>query len=167
MKKVVSTLIVLGMFQVVFSQGDFDKSLEFGFPVVSNLTYLSEVSLAETPNVVRKLQLKAATFPIRNVDGYERDESDSFVVVHKASNGGIIVNYDTHGEILRTWERFQNVSLPKPIRELLAKKYKGWKIRENRYRGSFAHGKAAKALYRIKLVKGKKTKKIELNALEI
>ena len=167
MKKLVLTLVVSGMFQMVFPQGDYDKTSEAKLPVVSNLTYLSKAYLTESPNVVRALQLKAANFTLSEANGYQKSESRAFVVVHKASNGDIRVSYDKNGEIMATWERFENVALPKHVRELIAKKYGSWKIVENKYRGSFNNGNMQTSMYKVKLVNGNRSKSIKINALDI
>ena len=167
MKKLVLTLVVSGMFQIVFPQGDYDKTSEVKLPVVSNLTYLSKVYLTESPNVVRALQLKAASFTLSEAKGYRKSETGEFVVVHKASNGDITVSYDKNGEIMTTWERFENVSLPKPIRELIAKKHGDWKIVENKYSGSFSNGDMQTSLYKVKLVNRNRSKNLKINALDI
>ncbi len=167
MKKLVCTLVVLGMIQMVFSQGDYHKTSEAKLPVVSNLSYLSKVYLTESPNVVRELQLKAAHFVLSEAAGYKKSESRAFVVVHKATNGEITASYDKNGEIIAAWERFENVSLPKHVRELIAKKHGSWKIVRNKYRGSFNNGNMQTSRYTVKLVNGNRSKSIKINALDI
>ena len=168
MKKFVLTLVVVfGTFQIVSSQADYNEPLGVGFPAVSNLTYLSKVYLKDASGVIKELRLKAANFDVFNAEGYEPNASNPFVVVHKATNGHITVSYDKNGEIITTWERFENVPLSKKVRELVGKKYSGWKIVKNTYRSSYSNGKIETSIYKLKLSNGYRTIGIKVNALEI
>jgi len=78
--------------------------------------------------------------------------------------GKILAVYDGEGEILRTSERFKDVSLPLPIANAVVDKYPGWRISGDIYLVTYGKTRGAKKMYKLFLEKGDEKKRVKTDA---
>lgn len=127
-----------------------------------NYKYLSSIDSKETPTHVKLLERKVASYKLNKEDIFE-DEYPFYTVSFYIPEGKIVAVYDEDGKILRTIERFKNLSLPKAVLDALENKYKGWKIVDDVYLIDYNHQKGVNRTYKIKLEKRKKSVKVKLD----
>ncbi|HMB64223.1 MAG TPA: hypothetical protein VKN36_14180 [Eudoraea sp.] len=169
MKKVVLGMFVLGLTSLAFSQetGESFSTVELKDVTVSaaNLHYLNSVRDQYTPEVVKELQEKAASYDVTSNAGFDKKTKDSFEVVFKASNGDIITYYNRSGKILSARENFNNVVLPMKVRKKAFQDNDGWVMSGNRYFSLYHNDDIINKVYRIKLRNGNLQKNLVIDML--
>ena len=103
---------------------------------------------------------KVATFDLKNADFYEDEEQD-YNVYFNIPEGKILAVYDGEGEILRTSERFKDISLPLPVANAIVDKYPGWRISGDIYLVTYRRNKGATKTYKLFLEKGEEQKRVK------
>ena len=79
-------------------------------------------------------------------------------------SGVIIPTYDEKGKIINSTERYNNITLPAPIRSVIFEKYPNWTIHKDQCLVSYVPGKDLKRTFKVQVRKDdqKKNIKIEL-----
>ena len=95
-----------------------------------NYKYLNAVENEDTDLSVQMLQEQVAMYDLKNSDLYG-DEYDTYTVSFYIPDGKILAAYDKNGEIIRTIERFQNVKLPKDVRNAVYKRFPNWSLEKD------------------------------------
>ena len=159
MKKLIIGLIILGLTTVSFAQ---EKEIELAEVEVLgvNYKYLNAVGDSEVARPVRMLEQKVATFDLKSLDNYE-DEEHEYYVYFKIPQGKILAVYGTDGEIIRTSERFKDVSLPLDVSNAIVRKYPGWKISSDIYLVTYRKNGALKKTYKLFLEKDGNHKRVK------
>ena len=131
MKKIFIGLIIIGLTTVGFAQ---EKAIELEEIEILgvNYKYLNAVGDSEVAKPVRLLEQKVASFDLKTLDGYEDEEQD-YYVYFKIPQGKILAVYDGEGEIIRTSERFVDISLPLTVSNAIVDRYPGWRISSDIY----------------------------------
>ena len=84
---------------------------------------------------VKLLSQKAASYDLENSILLKADyEKLEFYVQFKIPEGEILVVYDNEGEIIRTSEKFIDISLPLSVSNAIVDKYPGWIISSDIYK---------------------------------
>jgi len=159
MKKLFLVLIVFGLTIQTFAQIKTEKLTEVEILGV-NYKYLNAIGNSEAAIPVKVLEKKVATFDLKNADFYE-DETQDYDVYFKIPKGSILAVYDGEGEILRTSERFKDISLPLPVSNAIVGKYPGWRISGDIYLVTYRKNKGAKKMYKLFLEKDGKRKRVK------
>ena len=159
MKKLFLVLIILGLTIQTFAQIKTEKLTEVEVLGV-NYKYLNAIGDSEVAIPVKVLEKKVATFDLKNADFYE-DETQDYDVYFKIPKGSILAVYDGEGEILRTSERFKDISLPLPVSNAIVGKYPGWRISGDIYLVTYGKSKGAKKMYKLFLEKDGKRKRVK------
>lgn len=159
MKKLFIGLIIIGLTTVGFSQEKTVKLEEVEVLGV-NYKYLDAVGDSEVAKPVRMLEQKVATFDLKTLDGYE-DEEHEYFVYFKIPQGKILAVYDTDGEIIRTSEKFKDVSLPLAVSNAIVKKFPGWRISSDIYLVTYKRDGALKKTYKLFIEKGGDHKRVK------
>ncbi|APG59048.1 hypothetical protein [Christiangramia salexigens] len=137
----------------ITQQGD-----SYSFTV--NEAYTGE--FAENPIAFLK-----ANFDIQNFITETEDENfDSYEVNIRSSNGHLKADYDKHGELVSTFQKFKNIVLPPEVRNELYMTYKGWNMTENKYLAASDGDILNMEVYKIRLEKGNQKQNIKLDALQ-
>ncbi|PRX53610.1 hypothetical protein [Flagellimonas meridianipacifica] len=166
MKSLVLSFAIFTVFQIGYSQGDsFKKSFED--VTLTNSSYLYEVKDQNTPKIVQGLQLKAANYDVRELADGQSYDSEGIKVIHRATNGYISTVYNKMGQVVTSWERFRDVAPPKSIQKLVAKNFKGWEIVGNKYISMYDKEKVKTKVYKLKLSKEGRTKRVTIDLLEL
>lgn len=89
----------------------------------------------------------------------------SIHVEFKSRKGFLKANFNRDGDLIKTSSRFENIILPEDLRHELYRNHKGWEMTKNVHVTISKNGTVKKDYFRIKLEKGKETKKINLEGL--
>ena len=165
MKKMMFGLLFLGLASLVHSQEPDKKTREVvleGVTVTSpNFAYLATVQDNGTPETVKGLERKAASFNLKESPIYNKIDK-AFEVFFSNSKGHIVATYDEEGNILSSFEKFGDVVLPLSIRNTVYEAYPDWTVKKNTYVVTYYHNKGAKKTYHFQIMKGEKTKNLKL-----
>ena len=159
MKNLIIVLIITGLTTIGFAQ---EKAVELEEVEVLgvNYKYLNDVGDSEVAKPVKILEKKVANFDLKNADFYE-DETQDYDVYFNIPKGSILAVYDGEGEILRTSEKFKDISLPLPVANAVLDKYPGWRISGDIYLVTYGRNKGAKKMYKLFLEKDGNRKRIK------
>lgn len=128
----------------------------------ANYKYLQASGDTGTAQSVRMLQRRAATYNIKKSDFYE-DDYEGYFISFYIPEGKLLAVYDQEGKIIRTAERYKNVSLPKVVSAAVSKRFPGWKISQDLYLVTYATEYGGKKEYKILLENGDKRLRIKTN----
>jgi hypothetical protein len=169
MKKAVIGLLFLGLASLAFSQEPEGKAQEVeleGVTVTSpNFNYLNSVQDKNTPEIVKVLERKAASFDLKESPIYNRID-EAYEVFFSNSKGKIVATYDNDGQILSSFEKFGDVVLPVPVRNTIFADYPDWKVNSNAYAVSYYRHKGVKKTYHFQISKNDKKKNLKLTLKE-
>lgn len=105
-------------------------------------------------------------FDIHNfIAEVENENYDSYQVSLVSGKGRLVADFDKHGNLGATSERFKNILLPADLREKIYKDHKGWKMVKNVRITHGKNGVVNKEIYRIRLESGKSRKLIKVDGL--
>ncbi|RXP63583.1 nicotinate-nucleotide adenylyltransferase [Lutibacter sp. HS1-25] len=164
MKKLIFGLIILGLTIHTYAQEI--KTIELSEVVISatNYKYLNKTGLENASIPVALLEQKVASYDIASSEFYD-DEYDSYIISFYIPEGSILATYDKEGTILRTAERFKDVTLPIEVRNSIAKQYPNWSFEKDLYLVNYydKSGNITKK-YKITLINGDKRIKVKCDA---
>jgi len=152
-------LILFGLTIQSYAQTEIEKLSEIEILGV-NYKYLNDVGDSEVATPVKILEKKVANFDLKNASFYE-DETLEYSVYFLIPKGKILAVYDGEGEILRTSERFKDVSLPLEVANAVVDKYPGWRISGDIYLVTYRRNKGASKMYKLLLEKGNEKKRVK------
>ncbi len=137
MKKLIIGFVFLGLTTIGFAQetsNKFEVALEQELSSF-NLNYLNAIGHQDAAEPVKLLSQKAASYDLENSILLKADyEKLEFYVQFKIPEGEILVVYDNEGEIIRTSEKFIDISLPLSVSNAIVDKYPGWIISSDIYK---------------------------------
>ena len=170
MKNLIIGLIITGFTTIGFAQdsvNEFEIALEEVEVLGVNYKYLNAIGYRDAAEPVKLLAQKAASFDLKNSDIYDNeDKEQDYSVSFKIPEGKILAIYDNEGEIIRTSEKFKDISLPLSVCNAIVERYPGWKIRSDIYRVSYVKDGALNRTYKLFIEKtniGKKVINIDEN----
>lgn len=163
MKKIILGLLIFGFAIQSFAQVKI-KTEKLSEVVISatNYKYLNKVGLTNASIPVELLEAKVASFNLQDSEYYS-DEYDYYEISFYIPDGHILAAYDKDGNIIRTIERFKNVTLPREVIESVAKKYPNWSFAKDVYLVNYHHSGTITKKYKITLKNGDKRIKIKVN----
>jgi hypothetical protein len=162
MKKIIIALMVFGLTIPLFAQVINDGMLDEVVVRATNYKYLNETGTREASVSVNLLQKEVANYDLKETDLYQ-DEYDLYTVSFYIPDGKVVAAYDKDGHILRTIEKYKNVTLPNDVRTAVVKRFPGWGINEDVYRISYNQDDGAKKMYKLTLVNGDKKMRVKLD----
>lgn len=137
MKNLIIVLVILGLTTTGFAQEASKKfEVELKEELSSfNLNYLNAIGHHDAAEPVKLLSRKAASYDLENSICLKADyEKLEFYVQFKIPQGEILVVYNNEGEIIRTSEKFIDISLPLSVSNAIVDNYPGWKISSDIYK---------------------------------
>ncbi|MFD0836002.1 hypothetical protein ACFQ0I_09520 [Mariniflexile aquimaris] len=161
MKKLVIGLMFLGITNLVVAQsnqyvhGEYlaGEYLAEVTILSSNSTYMNNVLDVNTPAQIRNLEAEAARYDVTEHPKFNEEDFDSFEVIFEQPNARIIATYNDEGEIIKSYERFKDVILPKNLVKQIMMEYPGWEFRSDTYLVKYYLGKDVKKYYKLQLIK--------------
>ncbi|WP_274476195.1 hypothetical protein [Mangrovimonas aestuarii] len=173
MKTLLIGIFLIGSYSLVHAQDDPVGTVALEDVVISsdniavnsvNLDYIHKAVDDDTPTRVRDLEGHAARFDITEADEYD-SKFDAYEVIFKEDNGGegrVVATYDSEGKILKSYERFTNLMLPRAILSKVTREYPGWVIYKDTYLVSYYHGEDIDKVYKIQIKKGDERKNLKI-----
>ena len=147
------SLIIIGLTTVGFAQdiaNEFEVALEEVEVVGVNSEYLNAIGHRDAAEPVKLLAQKAASFDLMYSSCLKADyEKQEYYVQYKIPEGEILAIYDNEGEIIRTSEKFKDISLPLAVSNAVVDKYPGWKISSDIYRVTYVKKGALNKTYKL------------------
>lgn len=127
-----------------------------------NYKYLKAADTKNAPTPVNLLERKTAAYDVRNSE-YYNDDYDTYSITFYLPEGYVLGVYDQDGKLLRTAERFKDISLPATVRTAVAKRYPNWGISRDLYVVNYKDESGAKMIYKMVLENGRKRLKVKTN----
>ncbi len=91
-----------------------------------------------------------------------RDDFDEFLVTFNSSKGFLEATYTNEGELVGTFQKFENTFLPPAVRNQLYLENKGWTAVSNKYVASGRGDRIDREMYKIKLENGNKKRTVKI-----
>jgi hypothetical protein len=125
-----------------------------------NYKYIRSVLDTTGAQAVKTLQKMAATYDIKNSEYYD-DEYESYSVSMYIPQGQILAVYDANGKLLRTAEKFKNVSLPPAVRNAVYTSFPDWVIARDVYLVNYTEEGMNNKMYKLLLQNGDQRKRVK------
>ena len=105
---------------------------------------------------VRQLQDYFIAYDLgKDFDGY-----DNYLVIMRNAKGTLTATYNDKGKLVRVVEKYENVRLPSDVIYSVLKAFPDWGIVDDKYMYTQADGDVLKKHYKVKIKKGKETKRL-------
>ena len=105
---------------------------------------------------VRQLQDYFIAYDLgKDYEGY-----DNYLVIMNNSKGTLTATYNDKGKLVRVVEKYENVRLPSNVIYSVLKAFPDWGIVDDKYMYTQSDGDVIKKHYKIKIKKGKETKRL-------
>lgn len=127
-----------------------------------NYKYLRAANTKNAPTPVNLLERKAAAFDVTKSEYYD-DDYDTYSITFFLPEGYVLGVYDQDGKLLRTAEKFKNITLPAAVRDAVATRYPKWGISRDLYLVTYKDEGGARMVYKLVLENGKKRLKVKTN----
>lgn len=163
MKKALLILLCAGLSAPAMAQIVTTEQLSEVTVYATNYKYLNNVETGEVASVpVQMLERKVAAFNLKDSDFYS-DDYDLYQIQFYIPEGKILAAYDKDGNILRTVERFKDITLPMSVRDAVADRFPGWTITKDVYVVNYHEKKGANKTYKLKLENGDETLRVKID----
>lgn len=154
MKKVLLSLLAIGLTTQSFAQIVKTEQLSEVEVVATNYKYLNNVNTGEVASIpVEMLQRKVASSNLKDSEYYQ-DDYDLYHITFYIPDGKILAAYDTDGKIIRTVEKFKNINIPKSVKNAVLDRYPKWTITKDVYMVNYNDSKGAEKMYKLKFENG-------------
>ena len=167
MKNLFIGLMAIGLTSLCFSQSSMNgiEEVQLEGVVVSapNYSYLMNVLEVNTSPRVKQLELEAAKYDIRDAKNYH-PSFETIQVVFTQTNGKIIAVYDNDGQIVKSYEKFKNVILPREVLSNIFMDHEGWQLNKDTYQVTYNRGEDVKKIYKVQLSKGDLKKNLTIDS---
>ncbi|MDO6761487.1 hypothetical protein Q4566_14845 [Tamlana sp. 2_MG-2023] len=172
MKKLLIGIFTLGFTTLMFAQVSYESDdlllLKYKTATAVHSQYLSTVLEMQTAKRIRSLESTVANYDITKQALFNKKSINGYQVVfeeHDQYEGSIIANYNSAGELTKSFERYKDVSLPYSVRYSVTKAHPGCSFVSTVYYVSYVPHKPIEKTYKIKIkVDGsKKTLKVDEN----
>lgn len=165
MKKALLILLCLGLSAPAMAQIVKTEQLSEVTVYATNYKYLNNVDSGEVASIpVSMLEKKVAAFNLKDSDFYS-DDYDYYQIQFYIPEGKILAAYDKDGNILRTVERFDDITLPVSVRDAVADRFPGWTITKDVYLVNYHQKKGANKTYKLKLENGDETLRVKIDQM--
>jgi hypothetical protein len=149
-------MLLLSMITIGVTSQSFSQTLLPPILVTPvNYKYLTSVYSKTSAQPAKLLELRTAAFNVKNSEYYE-DDYDNYVISFYIPEGSILAAYDRDGNLLRTIEKFKNISIPAAVREAVAKRFPNWVITKDVYLVNYEDSKGSRKVYKLLLENGNK-----------
>jgi hypothetical protein len=162
MKKIILGLLALGLTIPIFAQDV--KVIELSEVVIRpmNFKYLNATDSKDAAIPVKTLERAVASYDITEAEFYQED-FDYYSVSFFIPDGKIVAEYDNEGKIIRTIEKFKNISVPDDVKTAVLKRFPNWTITKDVYRVTYTEDNGANKVYKLTLKNGDKRMRVKVD----
>ncbi len=162
MKKVILGLLALGLTIPVFTQDV--KVVELSEVVIRpmNFKYLNATNSKTAAIPVKTLERAVASYDVTEADFYQ-DDFEFYTVSFFIPDGKIVAEYDSDGKIIRTIEKFKNITLPNDVKTAVLKRFPNWTVTKDVYRVTYTEDNGATKVYKLMLKNGDKKMRVKVD----
>lgn len=149
-------LLVLGLTNLTVAQNHsfaLNEMLPEVTIVPANFTYISNVIDDNSPRIVKKMEKTAASYDVSEHPNFDEADIYALQVTFQEPHARIIASYDETGKIIKSFEKFKNIVLPKDLVNQIMMQYPGWEFKSDTYLVKYSSGEEAKKYYTIRLLK--------------
>lgn len=105
-----------------------------------------------------------ANFDIQNFIATHEDRGfDTYHITVSSAQGFLKADYNSKGELLRTFQKFKDIVLPHDVRQELYSSHQGWNMTSNKYVASGRGELLEREVYKVKLENGKQKQNVKLD----
>ena len=165
MKKLMLWLLVFGLTTQFYAQVVNDGQLPEIEVKAINYKYLNDVNSGDVDLNVKSLELEAANFDPREKKDLYEDEFGYYKVSFYIPDGMIVAAYDNNGKIIKTIEKFKDVTPPRTVINSVAKRFPGWAITDDVYKVTYHHKKGSNKMYKLILENNDKKMRIKTDEM--
>lgn len=152
-------VLIMGLVTNVSAQDSLPMVTVIGY----NYKYLKSVHDTSAAQPVNFLQHRAASFDVKN-SGYYEDDYDEYSINFFIPSGQILATYDKDGKIIRTAEKFKDLSLPSAVRNAVSTRFPKWTVSKDVYLVSYnPNATNPSKLYKLLLENGNKRLRVKAN----
>lgn len=162
MKKIILGLLALGLTIPAFAQDV--KVVELSEVVIRpmNFKYLNATNSKDAAIPVKMLERAVASYDVTEAEFYQ-DDFEFYSVSFFIPDGKIVAEYDSEGKIIRTIEKFKNISVPDDVKTALLKRFPNWTITKDVYRVTYTEDNGANKVYKLTLKNGDKRMRVKVD----
>jgi len=153
-------LLLIGLTSQFYAQVVNDGQLPEVEVRAVNYKYLNEVNNSDADVPVKLLELEVAKFDPRGKELYE-DEYNYYKVSFYIPEGHIVAAYDENGKIIKTIEKFKDVTPPRAVINSVAERFPGWVISKDVYKVSYHNENGTVKTYKLILENGTKKMRVK------
>jgi hypothetical protein len=128
--------------------------------LATNYKYLKSANTKSVADPANLLERKAAAYDIKKSEYYD-DDYDTYSIRFYLPDGYVLAVYDKDGKLLRTAERYKDISLPVAVRNTIADRYPKWTITRDVYQLKYEDAQGARMVYKLVLQNGSKQIKVK------
>ncbi len=167
MKKLLIGMFFLGLTNLVYPQNSFDGTEVVKLENITlspiNTDYWYQVKEGTTCERVLNLESMAARFDLKRSKFYQ-GAGPEYRITFRQSEGKIQATYDDQGNMLHSYERFNDIAFPVTVRNRVYLMYPGWKMASNTYVVSYYRNKEVEKSYKVRLEKGNLRKEVKIGS---
>ena len=159
---------LLAFLLILFVGFNIDSFAQETLPSVTvasvNYKYLRSVYDNSSAQPVKLLEHRAASYDVKESEYYD-DEYEGYSISFYLPNGRVLAAYDKDGKLLRTAERYKNVSIPPAVRSALSTKYPNWGLTKDIYLVNYYNDNSPRKLYKLVLENGNRRIRVKSNEM--
>jgi len=159
---------LLAFLLILFVGFNIDSFAQETLPSVTvasvNYKYLRSVYDNSAAQPVKLLEHRAASYDVKESEYYD-DEYEGYSISFYLPNGRVLAAYDKDGKLLRTAERYKNVSIPPAVRSALSNKYPNWALTKDIYLVNYYNDNSPRKLYKLVLENGNRRIRVKSNEM--
>jgi len=159
---------LLAFLLILFVGFNIDSFAQETLPSVTvasvNYKYLRSVYDNSAAQPVKLLEHRAASYDVKESEYYD-DEYEGYSISFYLPNGRVLAAYDKDGKLLRTAERYKNVSIPPAVRSALSNKYPNWALTKDIYLVNYYGDNSPRKLYKLVLENGNRRIRVKSNEM--
>ncbi|WP_053970472.1 hypothetical protein [Mangrovimonas sp. ST2L15] len=131
-----------------------------------NTNYFEQVFDQNTSYDVKQLQREVALYDIKESEEFD-SKMDSMDVLFKEKGGDhsrVLATFDNEGNIIKSYEKHNNVFLPREVRNAIVKQYQGWTLAQTTYKVNYFNDKNVDKAYFVRIEKDGKRKNLKVDS---
>tara|TARA_R110001583_G_scaffold57921_4_gene173063 strand:+ start:418 stop:882 length:465 start_codon:yes stop_codon:yes gene_type:complete len=131
----------------------------------SNAAYLLNVTISDNAEIVTTLEKIVADYNIKKIAVYNVDSNNTYDVVFEDATYKIKATYTKTGEVIKTFEEFNNIKLPLQLSTEILRKYPNWAFSSNKQTVTYEKDKGAIKIYTVEIQNNTTIKSLKFNVV--